>query len=61
MKYRYFMSHRFMCGAGSSTVERDAPITDMEEIRAIERELNEKHPNNGKHVITFWRRFEDPI
>lgn len=61
MKYRYFMSYAYRGGAGNLIVERDDPIIEIFDIRVIEEQLNEQHVKDGKHVITFWRRFEDPI
>ena len=47
------------CGEGSANVNRTSPITDIEDIRAIEENLMVKDKDKYESVhITNWRRFE---
>ncbi|MCK5611140.1 hypothetical protein KAR91_55215 [Candidatus Pacearchaeota archaeon] len=56
MEIEYFVSYWIQNGHGRCKITRDAPITCMEDIEAIEAALTRK--NGAMVMLKYWKRFE---
>ena len=67
MKYKYFVAFTFSCkdgrqGFGNADVGRDAPMTDMDAVAAVQDKVLADNDMMTTVALTGWQQFDkDPL